>query len=261
MIHSLNPTMKAITVILPAILLSFSFDIITPAIMFIYILILTFFFSKLNIKKWLFYFIPMSFFALGLAWMTMLYTDDKYATGPIVFSFYSFDIRMGSIIVSMSLALRSLCFIGLSLLFAFTTDPTKFMLSLMQQVRLSPKLTYGILAGYRFVPTFKHELDLLKKAHRIRGLGRAKGWRNRVEHMRQYFIPLLAGAIRKAERVAIAMESKGFTGSKDRTYYTVMKIKATDYLFIIIMLIILIIAYYVSYRLGTLNIFGHRIMP
>lgn len=81
---------------------------------------------------------------------------------------------MGSIIVSMSLALRSLCFIGLSLLFAFTTDPTKFMLSLMQQVRLSPKLTYGILAGYRFVPTFKHELDLLKKAHRIRGLGRAK---------------------------------------------------------------------------------------
>lgn len=82
-----------------------------------------------------------------------------------------------------------------------------------------------------------------------------------MEHTRQYFIPLLAGAIRKAERVAIAMESKGFTGSKDRTYYTVMKIKATDYLFFINMLIILIIAYYVSYRLGTLNIFGHRIMP
>ena len=41
---------------------------------------------------------------------------------------------------------------------------------------------------------------------------------------------VLAGAVRRAERVAIAMESRGFTGAGPRTYYTAVPIGRKDWL-------------------------------
>ncbi|WP_066191866.1 MULTISPECIES: energy-coupling factor transporter transmembrane component T family protein [Gracilibacillus] len=256
MIQTINPSIKALAILLPGVLLSFAFDIITPLIFFVFVLLLTLFFANISVKKWLIFFLPLSFFAISVAWMSMLYTDKAYATGPVIFQFLWFEVTSGSLQVGVSLALRSLCFISLSLLFALTTDPTKFMLSLMQQVRLSPKLTYGILAGYRFLPTFKHELDLLRQAHRIRGVHRAKGLRNKLQQGRQYAIPLLANSIRKAERVALAMESKGFTGSRHRTYYHEMRVNMKDWLFLAVMFFFLTLAYYTSYSFGYLQIFS-----
>lgn len=259
MIENRNPSMKAVAVLIPGIFLSFSFDIVTPLIYLLYILVITFFLANIPLKRWLLIFMPLSLFAISLAWMTMLYTDESYATGDVVFTFLWFEVTTGSAEVGISLALRSLCFIALSLLFVFTTNPTKFMLSLMQQCKLSPKLTYGILAGYRFLPTLQHEFELLKQAHRIRGISRADGWKNRMQNMKQYAIPLLANSIRKAERIAIAMESKGFTGERERTYYHQMKINRNDWIFLFGMISALIVAYYTSYELGYLNIFGNEV--
>ncbi|MGM8215510.1 energy-coupling factor transporter transmembrane component T family protein [Bacillaceae bacterium W0354] len=259
MITSINPSIKAIAVLVPGVLLSFAFDIFTPLMFLIFIVSVTFIFSNISLKKWLLFFAPLSIFAIGLAWMTMLYTDEKYNTGPVLFEFLWYEVTTGSFQVGISLALRSLCFISLSLLFAFTTDPTKFMLSLMQQFKLSPKVTYGILAGYRFLPMFKHELNLLRQAHRIRGVSRAKGMTQRLHHLKRYMIPLLANAIRKAERVAIAMESKGFTGDRERTYYYEMKVKKRDWLFLASIVGTFFLVVYLSYYFGYLNIFGRKI--
>ncbi|MFD1067819.1 energy-coupling factor transporter transmembrane component T family protein [Oceanobacillus locisalsi] len=256
MIQSINPTIKALAVLIPGILLSFAFDMITPLIFLIYILMLTLFFTNIPLKKWLLFFIPLSLFAIGLAWMTMLYTDESYNTGPVVFQFLWFEITSGSFQVGISLALRSLCFISLSLLFALTTDPTKFMLSLMQQAKLSPKLTYGILAGYRFLPTFKTELNLIRQAHQIRGVQRTKGLRQKWQNNKQYIIPLLASSIRKAERVAIAMESKGFTGERNRTFYHQLTISSKDWIFFISMFVALCFAFFISDQLGFLRLIG-----
>src|SRR5699024_10341868 len=110
-------------------------------------------------------------------------------------------------------------FFAMSLLFIFTTDTTKFVMSLIHQCKLPPKFAYGFIAGYRFLPMFKEELQILKKAHQIRGIGRMKGIKGRLTQIQRYAIPLLANGIRKAERVAISMGSKGFTGDTNRTYY------------------------------------------
>ncbi|GAB2533817.1 energy-coupling factor transporter transmembrane component T family protein [Gracilibacillus alcaliphilus] len=256
MIQTINPTIKAVAVLIPGILLSFAFDIVTPLLFLVYLLVLTFFFAAIPWKKWLLFFLPLSIFAMGVAWMTMLYTDESYQTGPVLFQFLWFEVTLGSLQVGVSLALRSLCFITLSLLFALTTDPTKFMLSLMQQVKLSPKITYGILAGYRFLPTFQTELVLIKQAHQIRGVQRAKGFKQKWQHYKQYAIPLLANSIRKAERVAVAMESKGFTGDRHRTFYHALTISLKDWLFLAGMLAALALAYYLSYQLGYLRLIG-----
>jgi energy-coupling factor transport system permease protein len=46
-----------------------------------------------------------------------------------------------------------------------------------------------------------------------------------------YAIPLLAISVRRAERVALAMDSRGFGARPDRTYYRVTTITRADLLF------------------------------
>ncbi|MGJ9382152.1 energy-coupling factor transporter transmembrane component T family protein [Salipaludibacillus sp. CF4.18] len=258
MMSSINPSVKVVAILIPGVLLGFSFDIFTPLAYLIFIVAFTFLFSQISIKKWLLIFAPFVFLSLGFAWMTMLYTSNSFSGGRVLFEFWWFEVTTGGVMVGVSLALRSLCFVSLSLLFILTTDSTKFMLSLMQQFKLPPKLTYGILAGYRFLPTFKHEFEVLRHAHRIRGIGRAQGVKGRIQQFRRYSIPLMANAIRKAERVAIAMESKGFTGSTDRTYYHLMTVGKKDWAFFVSIVGIFFIVIFASYQLGYLNIFGRQ---
>lgn len=242
--------------LIPGILLSFTFDVFTPLFYFIFILIITFTIGDISVRKWLKIFSPFVLVSLGFFLMTILYTNQTFSYGEVMFILWNLEITTGSILTGVSLSLRSLCFVSLSLLFALTTDSTKFMLSLMQQCKLPPKITYGILAGYRFLPIFQQELQILRQAHRIRGVGRTKGLKGKINQFRRYAIPLLASGIRKAERVAIAMESKGFTGDVDRTYYHQMTIRKKDWIFFSFIVGIFFIIVVLSYSLGYLNIFG-----
>ncbi|UCZ52221.1 energy-coupling factor transporter transmembrane protein EcfT [Bacillus shivajii] len=258
MLESINPSVKAFTIFIPGLLLAFIFDPVTPAIYLLFTITMTFLLSNIPFKKWLMIFTPFVLLSLGFAWMTALYTGDSFSGGEVILAFWWFEVDYQNLMVAISLGLRSLCLVALSLMFVLTTDSTKFMLSLMQQCKLPPKFTYGILAGYRFLPTFKHELEILRQAHRIRGVGRARGIKEKVYQIRRYAIPLLANAIRKAERVAIAMESKGFTGSTDRTHYYKLTVKKRDWVFLSGFVIVLFGAVYVSYQLGHLNVFGRK---
>ncbi len=244
--------------LIPGILLGFTFDVFTPLVYFIFILLVTFTLTDIPVIKWMKIFSPFLLVALGFAWMTTLYANQTFSYGDVLFSLWGIEVTTGSILTGISLAFRSLCFVALSLLFALTTDSTKFMLSLMQQCKLPPKITYGVLAGYRFLPIFQHELQILRQAHRIRGIGRTRGIKGRLNQFRRYSIPLLANGIRKAERVAIAMESKGFTGDTDRTHYHKMTVEKKDWLFFAMIVGTFVVVVGMSYYFGYLNIFGKQ---
>nr|WP_281397312.1 energy-coupling factor transporter transmembrane component T [Heyndrickxia vini] len=243
----LNPSIKAIAVLVSVVLLAFVFDPLTPLLYLFFTVLITFIFGEVGIKKWCIRFIPFFIIAFGYVWTTTVFSHPPSNTsfvtyvnvGPIEITDYG--LRTG-----LSLGLRVLCFAALSLLFILTTDTTKFMLSLIQQCKLPPKLAYGILAGYRFLPLLKEEFTIIRNAHRIRGVHREKGIKGRIQLLKKYTIPLLASAIRKAERTAIAMESKGFTGSRDRTFYHELKINGKDVLFFFVMVGLFIISKYVS---------------
>jgi energy-coupling factor transport system permease protein len=120
------------------------------------------------------------------------------------------------------------------------------MLSLVQQCKLSPKLAYGVIAGFRFLPLLKEEVQLIQQAHKIRGGAAENGLKEKVSALKRYTIPLLASAIRKAERTALAMESKGFTGSRNRTYYRSLTVSPRDWLFFFIVLLLFAGSFLVS---------------
>lgn len=259
MLKAINPTVKFIAILVPGVLLSFVYDVFTPLVYLIFLIVVTFTFSDISYKKWIRLFVPFMLFALGFGWTAALYTNESFAGGTVLFEFWVMKLTVGGIQTGISISLRSLCFFAMSLLFIFTTDTTKFMISLIHQCKVPPKIAYGIIAGYRFLPVFRHELQILRKAHQIRGMNRLKGIKGKIKQFQRYSIPLLANGIRKAERVAIAMESKGFTGDWKRTYYYQMTVLKRDWLFLTMMVGMFFIIALLAYQFGYLQIFSRKL--
>lgn len=228
-LQQINPTLKIVAVIATIFMMMFIFDPWTPLILWLVTLGMIHFLGGIPLRFIALLMIPFSFFAFSFVWISIVFPDQRGET--ILFHIGPLPVALENVKVGLSLGLRSFVFASWSMLFVLTTEPTKFMLSLIQHCKLSPRIGYGMMAAYRFLPLFRQELNQIRAAHRIRGLGEAAGLRGRWEQLKRYTIPLMAGAIRKAERVAIAMESKGFDGSRDRSYYHVVKWTYRDLIF------------------------------
>jgi len=246
-LHSVNPSIKALAVIILVLCISFVFDPVTLFLLWLFILAVTFLFGKIKLKRWLLFFLPFFILAFGYIWTTAVFshppseieTIDLLEIGPITITNYGLS-------TGLALGIRVLCFTSLSLLFVMTTNPIHFILSLVQQCKMPPKLAYGILAGYRFLPLLHEELNTIRRAHQIRGVNRMEGLTGKLASKTKLIIPLLASAIRKAERTAIAMESKRFTGSRNRTYFHKISVCKKDWAFLSIMVCLFFASLFIS---------------
>jgi energy-coupling factor transport system permease protein len=81
------------------------------------------------------------------------------------------------------------------------------------------------------VPLVQEELDNIRAAHQVRGATYGRGLVARARRTIGYAIPLLAISVRRAERVALAMDSRGFGARRDRTYYRTTRLSRADGLF------------------------------
>ena len=97
---------------------------------------------------------------------------------------------------------------------ALTTEPTRLVDALVQQARVPERFGYGALAAYQAIPRFAEDLTTLRQARRLRGL--RGSWHPRI------LVGLLVLAIRHGDRVALAMDARGF-GSGPRTHYRLVR--------------------------------------
>lgn len=162
-----------------------------------------------------------------------IYFDVSQVAAPtVLFSFGPWTAYREGLISGVALAVRVLTFMSCAMAFVMTTDPSDFAISLIQQARIPYRFGYAILVSYRFLPTMRAEFDTIRAAQRIRGVGECAGLRGQLHKLRRYAVPLLAAAIRKSERTAIAMDSRGFGGGPERTYYRQTAITVFDWSFL-----------------------------
>jgi len=98
-----------------------------------------------------------------------------------------------------------------------TTDPTDLADSLQQQARLSPRLAVGVLAAIRMLPILAVEWQLLGMARRARGVSAGLSPIAAARLAFGKLLALLVGAVRRATRLALAMEARGFGAAACRT--------------------------------------------
>ena len=131
------------------------------------------------------------------------------------------------------------------ILIAFTSQIVLVFYSLMQHLKVKPKVAYAFMAAIRMVPLMFMSFLQLRKSLKIRyQLISAQNYRG-IKRVKHLIIPLLSQNIRKAHQLSVAMEKKGFKDGP-RTYYYHAPFSYKDILLIIVMGLILISAYYLS---------------
>ncbi|WP_163103124.1 energy-coupling factor transporter transmembrane component T family protein [Peribacillus alkalitolerans] len=204
--------------------------------------ILLWFFSGIS-KKMLFVLV-LPFFIVFISTASSMILFGKGET--IWFQWGLIQISEESFYRGIHLGFRAFIFATLGLLFALTTRPVMLFYSLMQQVHLKPKYAYSFMAGYRLIPIMVEEFFTIRNAMKVRGIAQNKGLTSFYHKLKTYSIPLLAGSIRRAHRIAIAMEAKRFTGNKHRTYFYEIRFSKYDGFFIALIMVIIFVSFYVS---------------
>ena len=172
--------------------------------------------------------VPLGIVAIGFVWTNALFaTTHEPATwtlGPLRAS--EAGLRFG-----LAIALRGLAIGMLSLAFVWTTDPTMLVVSLIHHARLPFRIGYPLLAGYRFLPFFADEHAQVRTARRVRGELAPRSPGGVARRALGELVTLLALAVRRATRIAIAMDARAFAAARRRTYYREARLRAGDLAF------------------------------
>ena len=226
--RKINPAVKAVTILIAAILISFQYITALNIAIFALCVILIFMFSDVKLKTFLKILIPALIAAFGIFLLGLYYARGSGTVenlSAITNAPYAVRAAMSrNFQTALSLATRLLAYAGLGILFALTTDGEEFIASLVHQCNLSPKFAYGIIAAVNIMPHMLNELENVRLAYKVRGF-RVKIFSPKV------LFTMLVNSVRWSESLALAMESKGFTGERDRTYYSVTKIHYYDFIF------------------------------
>ncbi|MGO2747253.1 energy-coupling factor transporter transmembrane component T family protein [Microbacterium sp.] len=232
-LNHLNPLAK-IAAVLPAIvLLVFVRDMTTPLcfIALSYALILAGTRITPRIAALLFLAVPLGVLVIGFGfsiWVDAASVDD---TAPFL-QIGGWTLSTGALQIGYASALRIAAILALALIAGLTMTGPDLVRAGIQQLRVPYRIGYTALAAYRFVPRFGYELSVIRAAHRVRGHHRGRGPFAAIARGWGYIVPLLASAIRHAERVALAMDARAFGAHPTRTERHLVPFRVRDTVFI-----------------------------
>ena len=177
---------------------------------------------------------------LGLAaWLHLFLTPGK-----TIWHWWCFSITKEGVLKAENLVLRLVLLVLFCSLLTFTTSVTEIAAGLEKAFGFlyRIKIPVGDIAmivslALCFVPRLMEEADMIIRAQKARGASfKTGGLRKRIQSLLPVLIPLFAGAVRRAERMAVAMEARGYGGEKRRTRMYPLQYKGRDYIACLILI-------------------------
>ena len=234
-LYRLNPLAKLLAPVPAMVLLVFVRDAATPLAFLLLsyaVLLIGVSFTR-RLALILLVALPIAAAAIGLGFS--LWTDpSRVDQSVVVWQIGSWTLYGGALAVGFATGLRIAAIVALALIAGLSTTGPDLVRSTVQQLRVPYRIGYTALAAFRFVPRFGHELEVIRQAHRVRGAHGGRGPFAAIARWSGYVVPLLAGAIRHAERVALAMDSRAFGAYADRTERHIVPFRVRDAVFIVL---------------------------
>jgi energy-coupling factor transport system permease protein len=148
--------------------------------------------------------------ALG-GWSTTILAEDS---GRILLDAGIWSISQGSLELGLGFMLRGLAIALPAILLMSCTDPTDLADALAQKARLPHRFVLGTLAAMRLVGLMAEEWQTIGMARRARGIGSHGSPLQRLRATLGQSFGLLVQAVRRASRLAVTMEARGFGGAQ-----------------------------------------------
>lgn len=150
--------------------------------------------------------------------------------GTVFFEWFVVRISEGSLTLAVATFFRVLA-IGLPAVVLFATvDPTDLADGLAQLVRLPARFVLGALAAMRLIGLLTDDWRALALARRARGVAES----GRLRRGLGMVFALFVLSIRRGSALATAMEARGFGGSGRRTWARESRLRAGDWLLLVL---------------------------
>ncbi len=174
---------------------------------------------------------PMVFIIVLTALLNLFYTGGTpvYADWPVTWEGLDRAVKM---------VLRITLLITGTFLLTYTTSPMSLtdglerLLSPLKKVKVPVhELTLMMSMALRFIPTLIEETDKIMSAQRARGADFESGnLFQRAKALLPVLVPLFVSAFRRADELAVAMESRCYHGGEGRTRMNELHFLSADYM-------------------------------
>lgn len=203
-----NPSVKLILLLILSVALLLVWDPVRPAVLWAVLVVVALTLGKIPLRWLALAHIPFIAFGLGLFLVNVLTRPEAGA------------------LIGAALAGRTLAIGVASILFLCSTAPVELMRSLNQNLRLPAPITFAVLAGYQLLLDLPAEWQTIRAAQRMRT---GASGRLRVREAARLCFTVLIVSLRRSERIASSLESRGF-GLKPRSVYRPVRCGRADVL-------------------------------
>ncbi|HJC73888.1 MAG TPA: energy-coupling factor transporter transmembrane protein EcfT [Candidatus Mediterraneibacter faecavium] len=190
---------------------------------------------------------PIVILLLFTVVMNLFLTRD----GETLVHFRIFTITEGGLRTSVFMAVRLMYLVAGSSIMTFTTSPNGLTDGMEKLLHPLNKLNVPVhevammmSIALRFIPILLEETDKIMKAQQARGADFESGnIIQRAKAMVPILVPLFVSAFRRANDLAMAMESRCYHGGEGRTKMKPLRYKGRDRIAYILTLIYLVVIF------------------
>lgn len=165
-----------------------------------------------------------------------------FRAGPVV-------VSTGGVVLAVESAVRFSCMLLGTSTLMYTTSPTALTDGIAKL--LSPLRRVGVRVDdaalalsltLRFIPLVSEEFTRVKEAQEARLADFSGGVMRRLRAYGTVFVPLFAGAMRRADTLALAIENRQYGTSEARTCFRAYRLHSTDAIALALVCVLLVAA-------------------
>lgn len=247
-VHRLDARAKLLAIMLFFVVVFNASSVVDYAILFAFLVIVV---QLSNVTLHYFYqgIKPMIWLIIFTSFFQVLFIQSGHVYVELGFLKITSDGLIQAAIVTSRFAI----IIGMSTILSLTTNPLG--ISDAVESMLNPFRRFGVPAheiaiilsiAMRFVPTILDEARTIMNAQRSRGVDFNEGsLLKRIRAIIPILIPLFANAIRRADELANAMESRGYRGGDTRTKYRQLIWTKNDTLVFVVLVLLYVLLFFV----------------
>ena len=154
-----------------------------------------------------------------------------------------YTVTAQQLFYQFNITLKYFSIIPMALLFMVATNPSEFAASL-NKIGVSYKIASSVSIALRYIPDVQRDYQDISFAQQARGIDMSKKEKltKRIKNSASILMPLIFSSLDRIEAISSAMEIRAFGSNKKRTWYNGRPFKLGDYITILVVSIILIIA-------------------
>lgn len=247
-LRQLNPLVGMVIVFTVAITMFISLDPRTALIILVAELPLIAL-ARMSPRQWLMRAWPLAFALVGILLVNLLFSG--YTGGRELFELGPFQVTTASLTAAIGVALRILTLALPAIVLFAVIDPTDLADALITQWHAPARIAVGSLAAIRMVPLVMSDLQHVYLSRRTRGISAGGNPITVAAMLLRSLGAVLVSSVRRATRLALAMDSRGFDSGIVRTVARESRWRRRDSIIVALAIAVCVIAIAVSIVGGT----------